>query len=162
MSREKMTSWTPRCLKFKVWDCFNNEWITNWQEQAGNSPICFLPEEMMEDDEGPTVQFFDSYNGSSYRFLQYTGLKDKNGKEIYEGDILSDDEVHVLCEDYSMKSLYVVDYADGTYKNPLIYQSLNGSKFFKTEWLDRAKNCDYAEMTIVGNIMENPELIVKA
>ena len=139
-----------RNIKFRVWDTLAKRYIYPDSRGQGHYSMSL---------NGVFYNLQNGSGGDEYIVEQYTGLKDKNGKDICEGDILSDDKVHVLCEDYSMKSLYVVDYADGSYKNPLTYQSLNGSKFFKTEWLDRAKNRDYAEMTIVGNIMENPELL---
>ena len=136
-----------RNIKFRVWDTLAKRYIYPDSRGQGHYSMSL---------NGVFYNLQNGSGGDEYIVEQYTGLKDKNGKDICEGDILSDDKVHVLCEDYSMKSLYVVDYADGTYKNPFLYQSLNGSKFFK---LDRAKNRDYAEMTIVGNIMENPELL---
>ena len=148
MSREKMTSWTPRFLKFKVWDIVANKWITNWQEQAGNSPICFLPEEMMEDNQGPTVQFFDSYNGSPYRFIQYTGLKDINDIEIYEGDILT-------------LPTTIRDWGEGPFEHgghPCTVVWKEGVYVWNHDTLDMRLAMD---LSVIGNTFENSELLEK-
>jgi uncharacterized phage protein (TIGR01671 family) len=67
---------------------------------------------------------------------QYTGLKDKNGKEIHEGDILSEN--------------IIVIFNDGCFKTTYDGDSQNGSVL-------GAKRCEHIE--IIGNIHENPELL---
>ena len=65
--------------------------------------------------------------------MQYTGLKDKNGKEIYEGDIIDiGDKVVEVSDIYSFREIY------------LVHGLKDGHKI-------------YGE--IIGNIYENPELI---
>jgi len=80
--------------------------------------------------------------------MQYTGLKDKNGKEIYEGDVmLTNDMYH--------------DYEDGVAIN-----ALPDGKFVEIKWKSGAFFVDdemLSEMApyyeVIGNIYENPELI---
>ena len=69
---------------------------------------------------------------------QFTGLHDKNGKEIYEGDIL---------EDTLGRKILVEYYKDGFWLNA----SLEGA-----EWCLRQVN---SSSKIIGNIYENPELL---
>lgn len=76
---------------------------------------------------------------------QYTGLKDKNGKEIYEGDILGGE--------------YYVDAVAG---EVTIREDWGGCSFLEykgggDDFLFR--ECKHAE--VIGNIYENPELLSK-
>lgn len=72
--------------------------------------------------------------------LQCTGLKDKNGKLIYEGDIVYNSIVH---------SNYIVVFLNGKF----MLQSTISNSYLETD-----KNFD----EVIGNIYENPELIKEA
>jgi len=72
---------------------------------------------------------------------QYTGLKDKNGKEIYEGDVVS-------AIDFE-KCNYQIKFDDGCF-------------YFNNQF--RAHQLDYPiiqnfRLEVIGNIYENPELL---
>lgn len=82
---------------------------------------------------------------------QYTGLKDKNGKEIYEGDILT------WSRNGIESSLLVIEYKHGafgyTYSEGCFY-ALAGNFNFTFNPFDNDNR-----FQIIGNIHDNPELI---
>lgn len=84
--------------------------------------------------------------------MQYTGLTDKNGKEIYEGDILT-----------LWRSLSVSGEPRGEYYTPLpvVYEPLWCQ--FVAEDKDSKENYriwqDFDAFEVIGNIYENPELL---
>lgn len=81
---------------------------------------------------------------------QYAGLHDKNGREIYEGDILRDTDGEI----------YYVDFIRGCFYLKTKYISF--SHLGWTEWLpmceiDRLANP--VDFEVIGNIYDNPELL---
>jgi uncharacterized phage protein (TIGR01671 family) len=76
---------------------------------------------------------------SDFELMQYTGLKDKNGKEIYEGDIVKDEENFVGQ----------ILYEDGSFKVHCMDLMATGHLF--------GQACKY--LNAIGNIYENPELL---
>ena len=88
---------------------------------------------------------------------QYTGLKDKNGKKIFEGDI-----VRLTDEHNEMEWTAVVvfgnpngDYSWGWQLNDI--EEFDGNKDILL-WVDMEESGAYCE--IIGNIYDNPELEV--
>lgn len=81
--------------------------------------------------------------------MQYTGLKDKNGKEIYEGDIVET----VTASGNPFGTIDVVRYQDGGFKLVDDTDSLLPIYIGDKEVIS---------IEIIGNIYENPELLEKS
>ena len=130
-----------REIKFRVWD-----------KDCKRMHVC-------GDNTHDTIYFFEDncacyYNlqngeGSSpdgtgtYKLMQYTGLKDKNGKEIYEGDIIS-------AYNRRIKGPVIFD------KRGLAFGIPNGPNeiyHFSMNFLESK------DIEVIGNIYENPDLI---
>jgi len=81
---------------------------------------------------------------------QYTGLPDKNGKDIYEGDIVDGGKGEIFYCDKS--AMFKVRWHDKIYKNVRCCNPSynNGEKLFMNAAI---------AWEVIGNIYENPELL---
>ncbi len=139
-----------REIKFKAWNkekklMFNEvleldfreydpERKRNWVSKVKEGmPEVMVSEFNTYDGEGDTNNFISS---KDVILMQFTGLKDKNGKEIYEGDIVKA-PYNDLCE------YHEVSYNSGCY-------------FVGVEILSSFHEED---LEVIGNIYENPELL---
>ncbi len=98
------------------------------------------PPSMNEWDIEDACMFIDYVNRHDSVLEQFTGLKDKNGKEIYEGDILSRESF----------TPWVVTFEKGSFCIANITFQCRLFSCFDVDVTDRE---------IIGNIHENPELM---
>lgn len=133
-----------REIKFRVWDEVNKEFIpNNFYEiclQSGSHSF------------GRMLNVWKNYQQGEYfyepnqKLNQFTGLKDKNGKEIYEGDIIQYRQHYFnICPEKQMSY-------------PLKTKMV---KWRADRWNVFETNAGESEIEIIGNIFENPELLEK-
>ena len=89
---------------------------------------------------------------------QFTGLTDKNGREIYEGDIVKAKTVYHSAFNKN-DSIFSISFQNGTF----VFVNIKGS--IERQWSDgnnewySIENIETFEIEIIGNIHENPELL---
>lgn len=146
-----------REIKFRAWHVDHGDMVYFDNERVANDSV----------QSGHLARLMCGNHPDGF-LMQYTGLKDKNGKEIYEGDVLyiefsrhssgpyEDDE-----DDY---------FGDGYYVGRVHYRPSAGfilvdvKEYYTDEDSPRIKKKAYISQcmsTIIGNIHENPELLEK-
>lgn len=129
-----------REIKFRAWDKNDKRiFIDPQMIDFYNKKIGYMQyqTEYMPDTSYSIPVGFEEFEYSE--LMEWTGLYDKNGEEIYEGDIF-----HIG----SKKILYVVEWIDC---------GLKGRQIKNISWI----GLDYwkDDIEVIGNIYENPELM---
>ena len=91
---------------------------------------------------------FDEVPASDFILMQSTGLLDKNGKEIFEGDIV---KYESGCYTYTEEVAYNKIFAGFGVRDA-------NANVILTFWV-LAENIDLSSLEVVGNIYQNPELL---
>jgi uncharacterized phage protein (TIGR01671 family) len=131
-----------REIKFRAWDKVNNIMCKVLNIAPSDDGICSV-QGIAVTELGVSIRA-----GKYFELMQDTGLKDKNGVEIYEGDILS------YPEEEQIISIVWDDSSAGWEFNE--HSGLDDG-VGRGDWdfnIGIAKNCK-----VIGNIYENPELL---
>ena len=121
---------------------------------------------VLNNDDVNLREVFDLYEvrPKTSRFYEWTGLKDKNGKEIYEGDICKVDTSQATPSwGVDNVAIVAVDWWNGQFVfNAHRYDFLeNPDDYINFGWWVRSneqKN-ELKQVEVIGNIHENPDLI---
>lgn len=137
-----------REIKFRAWDKTKKHWVTSKN---------FESETSLSYDTNYLVFW------NNYELSQYTGLKDKNSKEIYEGDI-----VQMLYTDWSSQSpniegkydLSLEDYKKSKSKNGVVVYSYDRYYLeFEYGKYGNIYEGTHGEKFVIGNIYESKHLL---
>ena len=129
-----------REIRFRIWDDKRKEWVHDTEHAVNLLGETIIMGEILR---RPDDKFVTLEEMNDLVVMQYTGLKDKNGKEIYEDDI--------ICDGHSLKARVVWDAewaAWGTLYGP------NPAGYTRGRHIDES----WATYEVIGNIYENPEL----
>ena len=133
-----------RPIKFRAWDSWNEKMLYQEKDEFVISENTIGYEWCNEGGGG--IEFRDKENIS---LMQFTGLLDKNGKEIYEGDVVKMLDEYI--DHYTLYSNHKIEFGSGTFRLE------NGVPL--SDCLDENSDFERCEFEIIGNVWENPELL---
>ena len=140
-----------REIKFRAWDKKDKKMYHNIQKGIEFSDLSHYK--------------FDEFLGNSrgivgyheWEVMQFTGLKDKNGKDIYEGDI-----VRILYTNWISKSVddsrTLQEYKNDISEIGVVKYSYDSFKLEIKNDFRTLYEGDHGEKEVINNIYENPDL----
>lgn len=155
-----------RIIKFRAWDLTDKCWLNRREDSIWFNKT---------DDLFSMSQPFIRFNRADVVLMQFTGLKDKNGKEIYEGDVIQECNIgDKIWEEFKKTAIVektptgkvyydeegclfnveriregIVNFSDGSGKSKLFLDHHDGLYMWRKD----------GRIEIIGNIYENPELL---
>ena len=134
-----------REIKFRIWDIENKEMLK--VQELDFEPTFYGGRIAIRPD-----QYNDYFDTEDMILMQYTGLHDKNGKELYEGDIVK--ITNKNSKVISMKPIIAdIEWSEEYLTYTLITTSVKDAFESLKDYLD-----EY-DIEVIGNIYDNPELL---
>jgi uncharacterized phage protein (TIGR01671 family) len=124
-----------RQIKFRAWQKHHKQMVKVTR-------IDFNRNLITADYGEKTVPRFNTFEQDNFILMQYTGFRDKNGTEIYEGDLLFDKD--------ELTRPFIVKWDDEWAQ--FYVDCGGGSTDFLWKW---------ANLEVIGNIYENPDLLAE-
>ena len=135
----------------------NGEWVEGWYEMYpfGRWPVktSIIP------SEGAKAGHYEHVEVDSSTVGQYTGLKDKNGNRIFEGDMIKpfDDEIDKMVVEFHNGQFLLCLYGERGYMTEYGLEEEGNYGCFEAEPLSSYGD----DIEIIGNVHDNPELLEK-
>ncbi|WP_340503539.1 YopX family protein [Enterococcus faecalis] len=141
--------------KFRAWDTYEKEMLENVTPlfDDSNSMMAIITDFQIKGSPGTSEIEIGSYDTTfnwdefPYVIMQSTGLKDKNGVEIFEGDV-----VKVTVNNYGAGERF-------EQIDKVVYEDCRfcfNDGFYYSETI---KYSGYENKEVIGNVYENPELL---
>ena len=136
----------------------NGEWVEGYYYKA---KYCRTDDELCD---YITVPHLKEYNEPSSHYIvnpktvgQYTGLTDKNGKRIFEGDMIKpfDDEIDKMVVEFRIGQFLLCLYGERGYMAEYGWEESGNYGCFEAEPLSSYGD----DIEVIGNIHDNPELL---
>lgn len=125
-----------------------------WFKDSGTQAAHMVEWDKLKEFVGLGRLFDDSKKSTLFTLMQSTGLKDKNGVEIFEGDVVKVSDGGNEEDSYTS---VVKNYADEGY--PAFDIEAPSSWYYESNVLSTIMGGDYETIEVIGNVWENPNLL---
>lgn len=138
-----------RTIKFRGKDIGSNEWVYGHYTEGG----------WIDPQAGEVTKRYIIHGEDGFlhdidpeTFGEFTGLLDKNGKKIYEGDIVKHPYIDPIFRD-------LVEVGDGVTSEVVFHDGAFVIKYDEDDFIYLDGFTRHGHVEVVGNIYDNPKLI---